>query len=152
MISRCAARLWSAKESGVRDGRFTARASPRWDSLTSSEQSKLKRSLVGHATAPCTYWKINLVKLPVGIDLQCRWISKSYRRLFKRALLPIPKLCVKCIYYRYVLLFIVEELISTIICTLKHFFKIKESQFTKLQHYKGVFSLFTPPCLHRRIM
>lgn len=73
-----------------------------WPQVNRAKLSKLKISLVGHTAVWCTYWKINLVKQPVRIDLQCQWISKTYLMLFKWVLLPKAKLDVKSIYRRYV--------------------------------------------------
>lgn len=55
VISRCAGRLWSAKESeSCKDGRFAAQVSPCWDALTLSEQSETE--LIGNkfSRALCT--------------------------------------------------------------------------------------------------
>lgn len=86
VISRCAPRTLKCK--GVGSRRWKAH-SPGFSPLrhsdlkwTGAKLSKLKISLVGHATVWCTHWKIN----PVRIHLQCRWVSKRYRRLIKRVL------------------------------------------------------------------
>ena len=75
VISRCAVRLWSAKESEreIEDSQHKfLPAEVLWPQVNRVKLSKLNKSLVRHVTVQCAYWKINLVWLTVITDFLFR--------------------------------------------------------------------------------